>query len=84
MNFEKLIALLDSQYNWPDHYMFKFIGTCDHKELLIEAVGHIPWEEKPSSGGKYISYTFRVHVSDTNEVIEIYKKVSTITGIISL
>lgn len=84
MDFQKLIELLDSQYIWPDHYMFKFISKAEHREQLIFLVGNIPSEERPSSNGKYTSYTFHVLITKTSEVIEIYEKVSTISGIISL
>lgn len=84
MDFQKLIELLDSQYQWPEHYMFKFIGKAEHRDQLIALVGNIPHEERPSSNGKYVSYTFHVRITRTHEVIEIYKKVGTISGIISL
>lgn len=84
MDFQKLIDLLESQYSWPDHYMFKFIAKPEHRDQLILCVGNIPTDERPSSSGKYVSYTFTVRILKTHEVIEIYQKVSTISGIISL
>jgi len=84
MDFTKLQGLLDSEYEWPANYQFKFVGNETHREELSAAVGVAPSKERPSSSGKYISYTFVVSIKESKEVISIYEKVSKISGIISL
>ncbi|EQC46540.1 DUF493 family protein [Bacteriovorax sp. Seq25_V] len=84
MNLDKLHSLLDDQYNWPDHYTFKFVGKDEHRDQLTEVIGLAPTNERPSSSGKYISYSFQIKINASHEVIEIYKKVSVISGIITL
>lgn len=84
MDYSKLLDLLDSEYEWPANYQFKFVGNESHRDELTAAVGAKPSKERPSSSGKYISYTFIVEIKESNEVISIYKKVSKISGIISL
>jgi putative lipoic acid-binding regulatory protein len=84
MDYSKLQDLLDSEYEWPANYQFKFVGNESHREDLTNAVGVAPHKERPSSSGKYISFTFVVEIKASHEVISIYKKVSQISGIISL
>lgn len=84
MDFDKLKNLLDDQYDWPSEYTFKFVGQDHHRDELAKHVGEDAHKEQPSKSGKYISYTFKITISSSDEVIEIYKKVSSISGIISL
>lgn len=84
MNLDKLQSLLDDQYTWPSIYKFKFVGNDSHREDLTELVGQKPCQERPSKSGKYISYTFNVEISASDEVITIYQKVSKLSGIMSL
>lgn len=84
MDYSKLLDLLNSEYEWPAKYQFKFVGNDSHREDLVEAVGESPAKERPSSSGKYISYTFHVEITESEEVISIYQKVAKISGIISL
>jgi putative lipoic acid-binding regulatory protein len=84
MDLTKLKQLLEDQYDWPANYTFKFVGNADHKEQLCECVGQDPHKEQPSRTGKYISYTFVVEITETEEVLTIYREVSKISGIMSL
>ena len=84
MDFDKLRSLLENQYEWPQIYTFKFVGTPENKTQLIVCVGQAPCQERPSRSGKYVSYTFNVTISSTDEVISIYEEVIKISGIISL
>lgn len=84
MNLDKLESLLDDQYDWPSVYKFKFVGNDDHRQDLTDIVGQKPCKENASRNGKYISFTFNVKITETTEVISIYKKVSKLSGIMSL
>lgn len=73
--------------SWPSVYMFKFILPSDnHKIALVEShfddgaeINH-----QSSSNGKYISITIRQVMLTAESVIDIYKKIAELKGIISL
>lgn len=72
---------------FPSVYMFKFIVSSENRSIaLVEnlfdqaAEIHI----KESGGGKYICITGKQVVINVEEIIDIYKKASTIKGIMFL
>ena len=77
-------AKLDSAYVWPSLYMFKFIvpqqRVSEVKNLFPKHVS----TEKQSENGKYTSLTFNMMMPSSDAVVEVYKKVWHIEGIISL
>lgn len=80
----KLKELLDDQYEWPAPYLFKFIVPAAQLESLEKLVSKYVLSEKPSKNGKYISVTLTVKCESSQEVIDLYEKVSVIPGIMSL
>jgi len=85
--FKNLLEKLSEDKNWPQVYMFKFIITAQHRRIALieskfsdEAIIH----EKESSGGKYISITVKEVMLSPEAVIEKYKEVNTIEGVMSL
>lgn len=75
---------LEESGQFPMLYMFKFI-VPKGKETEIEAF--FPKNEvklKPSSGGKYVSTTIQAMMENSDQIIDIYEKVATIEGVISL
>ena len=76
--------LLDSQYNWPADYLFKFIVNTEFKQQLIKLFEPHKVIEKPSSQGKYVSITARVLMNSAQEVMDLYEKASKIETVISL
>lgn len=83
-NFDKLIELLDSEYSWPAEYTFKFIVSLDQVSVLKALIPAGKMEQKTSRTGKYMSVTITTLINETQEVINLYKKVQHIPGIISL
>lgn len=83
-DFSKLRALLDDQYNWPQSYTFKFI--C--KQSTLEVVSqHFEGHEittNNSRTGKYTSITIHKHVESSDQVIDTYKLIGSIEGVIAL
>ena len=82
--FQKFRDLLDQTYQWPDYYEFKFIVKFAEK---AEALGHLEGfsiTETPSKQGHYISINARKLIKSTQEVLDVYERMSTIKGIISL
>ncbi len=76
---------LDKHYAWPALYMFKFIVPTDkQEELRLLFPRHIASTEKKSEKGNYVSLTYQMMMPSSESVIEVYKKVSIIEGIVAL
>ena len=81
----KFMELLDASHQWPSIYSFKFIVPAVRgKELesLIPEAEQV--EARPSSGGKYMAYTFHCPMGSGREVISVYSRVQGIAGLVSL
>jgi uncharacterized protein len=85
--FKNLYEKLSQEKNWPQVYMFKFIITADNKKIAQveskfsdEAVIH----QKESSSGKYMSITVKEVMLTAEAVIEKYREISTIEGVMAL
>lgn len=86
--YEKLKVELDNSNTWPDIYLFKFIvPNIDDNVLRVEdafnCMGAVI-KTTQSRTGKYTSISIDVTVKDAQEIIDKYKEVSTIKGIVSL
>jgi hypothetical protein len=86
--YERLKVELDNSNTWPDIYLFKFIvPNIDDNVLRVEdafnCMGAVIKTTK-SRTGKYTSISIDVTVKDAQEIIDKYKEVSTIKGIVSL
>ncbi len=86
--YERLKVELDNNTTWPDIYLFKFIvPNIDDNVLRVEdafnCMGAVI-KTTQSRTGKYTSISIDVTVKDAQEIIDKYKEVSTIKGIVSL
>ncbi|OUR96542.1 DUF493 domain-containing protein [Halobacteriovorax marinus] len=79
-----LKALLDTEYEWPGPYLFKFIVPAVQLLALKGLLSGHDLIEKPSKNGKYISITLTITCESSQKVIDLYEKVSSIPGIMSL
>lgn len=80
-NFKQL---LDENNDWPSHYLFKFIvPKAGVEELKAVFEGH-EIDIKASTKGNYLSLTTRIHVSSSEEVVEVYRSVGDVEGVIAL
>lgn len=76
---------LDQHYAWPALYVFKFIVPSHKQEELRKLFPrHVTSTEKHSEKGNYISLTYQMMMPSSDSVIEVYKKVSVIEGIVAL
>ncbi len=85
--FEKLRELLNKEDNWPILYMFKFIIPADnHKIALVEAKfsDEAIILHKESSNGKYFSITVKEVMLNADSIIEKYKEMNGIEGLMAL
>lgn len=84
MSDEKFRSLLDESYQWPDYYEFKFIVKLEDKDKILAHLSECQISEKHSGKGNYISISARKLIKSTDEIVEIYKLMSGIKGVISL
>ncbi|MBT8177656.1 MAG: DUF493 domain-containing protein [Eudoraea sp.] len=74
--------------SWPADYLYKFIVPTDSERInkinqIFDNTGAVI-ESKQSRKGKYTSLSIMVNLKDPDEVIEKYKEVGKIKGVISL
>jgi hypothetical protein len=86
--YQRLKEELLRTTSWPSDYLYKFIIPTDAEKIVIiqsvfDNTGAVI-ESKKSSKGKYTSLSVTVHLSDPEAVIEYYKEVAKVEGVISL
>jgi uncharacterized protein len=72
---------------FPTVYMFKFIVKTDNRKIaMVENLfdENAEVHTKESGSGKYISITSRQVAMNVDEIIEVYRRASTIEGIMFL
>lgn len=84
MDNQKFKDLLETNYQWPDYYDFKFIIKTEDKHLILEKLQNCQVHETPSKQGSYTSISVRKLIHHTEEIIEMYEMMSKIKGVISL
>lgn len=85
--YENLRKELNKIDSWPMLYMFKFIIPTDNqKRALVESKfsNNSVINTKESSNGKYTSITIREVMLDAESIINKYKELEGIEGIIAL
>ena len=75
---------LEKEHAWPGEYMFKFIVPKGKEKELAKRLPGLEFNLKKSSRGNYISFTARVIIESTDEVIQIYEEAHKIEGLIAL
>ncbi len=90
MNVEqeiKLRAQLDKIHTWPDVYMFKFVLPKDKSkldELLSFFTEKAAISTRDSSTGKYTAVTIKEVMLSTDAVVDRYRSITNIEGLMSL
>ncbi|MBL0138479.1 MAG: DUF493 family protein [Bacteroidetes bacterium] len=72
--------------NWPQVYMFKFIVPADNKRIaLVESKfsNESVITKKESANGKYISITIKEVMLSADSIIEKYKEMEGIEGLMA-
>ena len=85
--YDKLRELLNKENNWPMVYMFKFIIPADNQKIaLIESKfsDEAVISHKESSNGKYFSITVKEVMLNADTIIDKYKEMRDIDGLITL
>ena len=86
--YDRLQVELDNSNNWPAEYLFKFIvpSVGDNVKFVedsFDCMGAVIKTTK-SKTGKYTSISVDATVNSSQEIIQKYKEVSVIKGIVSL
>lgn len=84
----RLRGELEESSVWPSKYLYKFIVPTNKEKIekvesAFDNLGAVI-ETHTSKTGKYTSISIQVVMNNADHVIEKYKEVSTIEGIISL
>lgn len=84
MDYDKFKELLLEQVAFPDYYQFKFVVKSEKKQEVLDLLKDQQVTEKLSKKGTYTSITSRKIFNNPDEIIDVYKKVTKIEGILSL
>lgn len=82
--FEEFKEKLDSQHVWPSIYMFKFIVPKGKEAEILSLFPKNELTSKSSKEGNYTSFTAKVMMGSSNDVIKIYQEAYKIEGVIAL
>lgn len=86
--YAKLKIQLEETTKFPSLYMYKFIVPSNEEKIkqvhqIFDNLGAVI-DTKKSAKGKYTSVTITVNMKSADQIIEKYKQVSVVEGIISL
>lgn len=86
--YSKLKVQLEDTTQFPSDYLYKFIvPTEENQEEEVQEIFNNTGaviKTKKSKTGKYVSLSVVLKIENASKVIEYYKKVEKIKGIISL
>ncbi|GAB4206219.1 MAG: hypothetical protein Fur0023_15910 [Bacteroidia bacterium] len=88
-NWDDLKNKIEASQNFPSMYMFKFILSSDNQkiaqiEALFDNTDNPDISIRPSSRGRYVSITIKQMVQNVEYIINIYKQVAKIPGVIMM
>jgi len=86
--YSRLKTQLEESTTWPSNYLYKFIVPTDTEKIkrihdIFDNTGAVI-ESKKSKKGKYTSISVTVNLKNADQVIEKYKEVGKVEGVISL
>lgn len=80
----KLRLVLDETVEFPSEYLFKFIVPKGEVHHVLALLDGMEIDERSSSNGNYISVSAKKIFHSSEDIISIYRKVSTIKGLLAL
>lgn len=84
LDLASLKEQLESQTDFPTLYMFKFIVPIGREDEVASLLPHNEAVLKKSTKGNYASVTIKAMMPNSESIIAIYERASSIEGIISL
>lgn len=86
--YQRLEDKLNENTKFPSEYLFKFIieNNVEKEKQLREVFFKTPSEivVKPSSSGKYNSFSIRIKALSAQQIISLYQQAGKVQGIVSL
>ena len=86
--YKSLKEKLENQHDFPEDYLFKFIIPTDQSKLteIYKVFDGIRFTlgNRESKNGKYTACNINAFVLDADQVVNIYKEVAKIEGVILL
>ena len=83
-SFKAFQEKLDNEHKWPSTYMFKFVVPKVKANELKAILSKESLQTKDSKTGKYVAFTMKKLMNSSDEVIEIYRRIGKIEGLIAL
>jgi putative lipoic acid-binding regulatory protein len=80
----KLRLVLDETVEFPTEYLFKFIVPKSEVHHVLALLDGLEIDERASANGNYISVSAKKIFDTSDEIIQVYKKVSGIKGLLAL
>lgn len=80
----KLKMVLDETAEFPIEYLFKFIVPISELHKVLHHLNGFDIEQRPSANGNYISVSAKKLFKTSDEIINVYKAVGNIKGLIAL
>ena len=86
--YNRLKLQLEETTSWPSDYLYKFIVLSEKDKIarihqVFDNTGAVI-DLKKSKNGKYTSVSITVNLKNPDEVIQKYKEVGAVEGVISL
>ena len=81
---EQFKKKLEANHDFPCSYMFKFIVTIRKKEALLNLLPKVAIKTKRSTSNKFVSITLSMEIESSDKVIDIYKQVYQVEGLIAM
>ncbi len=82
--YTKLKERLESEHNWPGPYLFKFVVPEAQRSQLLGLIPTGLVQERWSSNKRYVSVSIKTQMTDADSVIEVYKRITVVEGVLSL
>jgi putative lipoic acid-binding regulatory protein len=82
--WKRLRETLDRLHAWPGPYTFKFVVPSARVPEVREAVCDLAFTERSSSNGRYVSLTATVQAGAVDEILDVYRAIEDIPGVVSL
>ncbi|QZE12942.1 DUF493 domain-containing protein [Halosquirtibacter laminarini] len=85
--YKRLEEILKEDKSWPKPYMYKFI-VPNHDDKVNKVKKMMPEPEKvvmrSSKDLKYISISLKTIVNSADDILELYKRIDQVEGVIKL
>jgi len=82
--WDDLRDTLERLHAWPGLYTFKFVVPAARIEDVRERAPDLPFSERRSESGRWVSLTATVRAGSVDEIVDVYRALEGIDGLVSL